>query len=96
MVPIHNGFLRPSFPATSVTTQKDLVSLGLFNVVVDNVIITWMDMTMEGQRLAHDGLVFYADDGMVGSRDLDCKQHSMLDNVAKSLTKMCQPGILWF
>ena len=49
-------------------------------MVVDNVIITWMDMTLEVQRVAHDGLVetlrrclgvFYTNDGMVGSYDLD-------------------------
>ena len=44
-------------------------------MVVDNVIITWLDMTVEDQRVAHDGLgetdgrflkVFYANDDMVG------------------------------
>ena len=80
MVPRHNGFLKPSFPARSVTRQGGLVSPDLFNMVVDNVIITWMDMTLEVQRVAHDGLVetlrrclgvFYTNDGMVGSYDLD-------------------------
>ena len=48
----------------------------LLNVVVDNVTRTWMEMTVEDQRVAHDGLretvgrflgVFYANDGMVHS-----------------------------
>ena len=43
-------------------------------------------MKLEDQRVAHDGLgetvgrclgVFYADDGMVSSRDLELMQHAM-------------------
>ena len=72
----HNGFHRPAFPATRSTTQVGVVSPMMFNVVVDNIIITSLAMTVEDQRVAHDGLgdtvrgclvVFYADDGMVGS-----------------------------
>ena len=87
----------------------------LFNVVVDNVIITWMAMTVEDQRVAQDGLgetvgrclgVFYADDGMVGSRNSDWLQHTMnvlvrifrsyglVANIEKSRTMTCQPGSL--
>ena len=36
--------------------QGGLVYPTLFNVVVDNVIITWMAMTVEDQRVAQDGL----------------------------------------
>ena len=79
VVPRHNGFRRPSFPTTRGTFQGRLVSLTLFNVVVDSVIRKWMDMTVEDQRVAQDRLgetvgrcvwVFYADVGMVVSRDL--------------------------
>ena len=28
----------------------------MFNVVVDNVIRTWLAVTVENQRVAHDGL----------------------------------------
>ena len=58
----------------------------LFNLVVENVIRTWMTMTVEDQRVAHDGLgetvgrclgVFYANYGMVGSHDSDWLQHVM-------------------
>ena len=58
----------------------------LFNVVVDNIIRTCMAMTVEDQRVAHDGLgetvgrclgVFYTKDGMVGSRNLEWLQHAM-------------------
>ena len=43
-------------------------------------------MTVEDQRVAHDGMgvavrkclgIFYSDDSMVGSRDSECLQHSM-------------------
>ena len=40
VVPRHNGFYRPYFPATRGTKQGSPVSLTLFNVVVDNFIIT--------------------------------------------------------
>ena len=57
--------------------QGGLVSSTLFNVVVENVIWTWLAMTVEDQRVAHDGMgevarcclgVFYANGDMVGSR----------------------------
>ena len=114
-MPRQNEFHEPAFPATSGTTQGELVSPKLFNVVVDNFIQTWLAMTVEDQRLDHDGLgdtvgrcleVFYADDGMVVSRELDCLQHAMnvlvvlyrrfglAANVAKSRKMTCHPGAL--
>ena len=57
MVPIQNGFHGPAFPATRGTTQGVLISLTMFNVVVDNVIRTWLTMTVEDQKLSHDGLL---------------------------------------
>ena len=58
----------------------------LFNVVVDNVIQTWLAMTVEYQRVAQDLLgetvgrcvgVFYAGDDMVILHDSDWLQHAM-------------------
>ena len=58
--------------------------LTLFNVFVDNIIQTWLAMTVGDQRVAHDGVVeavgwclgvFYADYGMVGSRDAEWLKH---------------------
>ena len=87
----------------------------LFNVVVDNVIRTWLAMTAEDHRVDHYGLVdtsgrylrlFYANYGMVGSRDADWMQHSinflfglfrqysLAANIAKSRTITCQPSAL--
>ena len=56
MVPGQNGFHRPAFPATRGITQVRLVSPAMFSMVVDNVIRTWLSMTVEDQRVAHDGL----------------------------------------
>ena len=62
------------------------MSLMPFNVVVEIVIITWMEMTAEDHRVDHDGLgetvgrclgLFYSGDGMVGSRDSEWFQHAM-------------------
>ena len=87
----------------------------LFNVLVENFIITWLAMTVEDQRVAHNRLgdntgrcleVFYADDGMVGSRDADwikqsinillglLQRYGLAANVAKSRTMTCQSGAL--
>ena len=58
--------------------QGSLVYTTLFNVVVDNVIRTWLEKTVEDQRVAHNGMgevvgrylgFFYADYRMLGSRD---------------------------
>ena len=56
LVPRQNGFHRPAFLTTRGTTQGGLVFLTLFNVVVDNVIRTWLAMTVEDQRVDHDRL----------------------------------------
>ena len=72
MVPIQNGFQIPAFPDTRGTMQDRLVYPTLFNMVVDNVIITWLAMTVADHRVAHDGLeetagrclvLFYAEEG---------------------------------
>ena len=63
-----------------------LVYPTLFSVVVENIIRTWLAIIVDDQRVAHDRMreavgrclgVFYADDGMVGSRDSEWLQHSM-------------------
>ena len=76
MVLRQNGFHRPDFPITQVTTQGGLVYLTLFNVVVENFIRTWLSMTVEERMVSHDGMgesvvwclgIFYANYGMVSS-----------------------------
>ena len=63
-----------------------LVYPTMFNVVVDNFIVTWLSMTVKYQRVADEGLgetarrcigVFYKKNGMVGSCDLDWLQQAM-------------------
>ena len=80
MLPRKNGFHGPAFPTTRGTVQGGRVPLTLFNVVVDNIIRTWLTITVEDQRVVHNGLVvtvrrclkfLYADGGMVGSWDSD-------------------------
>ena len=80
MVPRQNEYYGLAFPARLVTTQSGLVSLTLFNLFLENVIRTWLDMTVEDKRVGHDGLgetvgwclrIFYANDGMVGYIDPD-------------------------
>ena len=53
---------------------------------LENVILIWLSITVEYQRVAHDGMVeavgrclrlFYAKNGMVGSRDPEWLHHSM-------------------
>ena len=77
LVPSQNGFHVPAFHATRGTTQVRLVSPTLFNVLVENCIITWRSMTVKDQRVDHDGLVetvgrclgvLCSNYGLVGSR----------------------------
>ena len=86
VVPIQNGYHRLAFLSTQGTTQGSLLYPTLFNVVGDNVLRKCLDMTVEDQRVAHDGLreavgrclgIFYTNDGMVGSRDPNWLQHLM-------------------
>ena len=44
-----NWYHVSNFKATRGTTQDGLISLTLFNMVVDNVVRTWMTMTVEDQ-----------------------------------------------
>ena len=82
----HNGYHGSAFRSIQGTAQGGLVSLILFNVVIENVIRTCLDMTVEYQRVAYYGLgeavgwclgVFYSGDDMIESRDPDWTQHSM-------------------
>ena len=63
------------YPVIMGTTQVGIVSPMMFNLVVDNVIRTWLAMTVKYQRLEHDSLgdivgqclgFSYAEDEMVG------------------------------
>ena len=115
MVPSQNVFHGTALPNKRGKTQSGLVSLTLFNMVVENVIRTRLSMMVEYQRVYQYGLVetvgrcvgvFYADDGMVGSRDSYWLQHAMnalvdlfrrygmAANVAKSRTMTYQPVVL--
>ena len=76
---------RPYLPQ-GVQSRAYPCPLTLFNIVVDNVIRTWLTMTVEDKKVAHDGLgetvwqclrVFYAKYDMVSSHNSDWLHHSM-------------------
>ena len=51
-----NGYHGSNFKAAWGTAQGGLISLNLFNVVVDKVVRTWLYMTVEYQTVAQEGL----------------------------------------
>ena len=64
----------PNFKAAWRTAQVDIISPNLFNMVVDNVVRTWLVIIIKDQIVALEGLVlnvgrclvfFYANDAMV-------------------------------
>ena len=66
-------------------THGGIISLTLFNVVVDNVVWTWLVMTVKDQTVQQEGLglnmgrllgVFYNDDRMIGARDSEWIQNA--------------------
>ena len=76
----------PQFKAPRGTTQGVLESPILFNVVDDGVVYHWLSLTMEDVLGIQDGLghvvdrrlgVFYADNGLLGSRDLEWLQGAL-------------------
>ena len=73
-----NGFHGPQLRATRRTTKGGLSSPTLFNVAVESVFHHWISLTEEEKSAIHDGFgmvveisryMFYADDGLIGSRD---------------------------
>ena len=74
-----NGYHSPHFQATRGTIQGGIILPTLFNIVVDNVVWNLRTFMVEDELVAYDvlGLVigrclglFYANHGMVGSRDM--------------------------
>ena len=85
----------------------------LFNVPMDIVVCNWLLLSVEYEYTTHNGLqivvgrlmgLFYADDEMIGLRDLEWLQNSInvlivifrrvsvVANIIKSNTTTCQPG----
>ena len=85
-------------------------------MAVDSVVWHWLSMTLEDVAVIHDGLghavgrsleVFYADDGLIGSRDPECLlgclniligpflRIGLMESVAKSKKMTCHPGAIW-
>ena len=91
-MPRQNGCHGPAFQATGEITQDSLVLPTLLIVVVNNIIRTWLYMTVESYRVANNRIgetvghcleVFYIYYGMVDSRDSEWLHHSM--NVLEGL-----------
>ena len=70
-----NGYRGPNCMVTWGTTQEELILLNLFNLVVDNLVCTWLSMKVEDHMVVQGVLefnvgrclgVFYADDYMIG------------------------------
>ena len=81
-----NIYHSPHFKATRVTTQGILISLTLFNLIVDNVVRNWLALVVEDQLVTQEGLgllvgrclgLFYVDYGMVVSQDPEWLQGSL-------------------
>ena len=57
MVTRENGYHGPHFRATHSTTQGELASPTLFNIVVNSVISNWISLIVEDKLVIQDGLV---------------------------------------
>ena len=73
-----NRYHGPQFRTTRGTTQGGPISSALFYFIVNNMVRNWLDLTVEDQLVAQEGLgllvgrclgLFYMDDGVTGSRD---------------------------
>ena len=110
-----NGYHGPYFKTTRGTTQGILISPNLFNLIVYNVVCNWLALMVDDQLPAQEGLgitlwrclvIFYANGGMVGSRDPNwlqgdlnviiglLRRYVLVANVIKSKVVICQPGAL--
>ena len=77
--------------------QVGIISPNLFNVVVDNLVLTYLALTVEYQTVVHLGLglnvgrclgVFYANNSMSGARNPEWLQNAL--NVIISLFQWCR------
>ena len=116
MVTRQNGYHGTKYRATRRTSQEGLTSPTMFNVVVEHVVPYCLSMTLEEDTVVHDGLghavwriivVFYAENGIIGSWFLEWIQGSLnifiglfcqiglVDNFVDSKTMTCQLGSIW-
>ena len=111
-----NEYHVPHFQTTMGVTQGGLILPTLFNMVFDNVVQNWLSMVLEDKLFTHDGMelavgqcmwIFYTDDGLVGSQDLEWlqgslngliglfRQYGLVVNIVKSKSMTCHPGEIW-
>ena len=81
-----SGYHSPNFKAARGTTQGGIISPTLFNVVVDNVVHTYLSIPVEDQTVAQEVLElnlgrwlvgFFAGDGMIGTKDSEWLQNAL-------------------
>ena len=110
-----NSYNRPQFRENRGTTQDELASTTLFNVTVDSVVRHWLSLMVEDEVVIQYGIVhvveqslgvFYIDDGILGSRDLEWlhgklnvlirlfRRIGLAANVKTLNTMTCQPGAI--
>ena len=77
MVAREGGYYGATFKVSQGVMQGDPFSPNIFNVVVDEVVMHWMTLMVEGaeergdhgQEGRHHNYLLYADDGMIASSD---------------------------
>ena len=76
----HNGYHGPNFKDTWGTMQGGIISTFLFNLVADNVLQTWLEMTSKYQAVKQEGLginvvrylgVFYAGGNIIREQEYE-------------------------
>ena len=104
------GFHGPAFPSSRGEIQGAPGACTRFNILIDNVVRNWLQATVPGpadsasMTVARRLSMFYADDGIIGSRDSRWLQDSLTvlvsmfrriglqTNTAKTRTMNCFPG----
>jgi len=103
------------FDADRGVTQGDIPSPTEFNIICDAIIRAWLNVVCDdgavavsgfGTHVSEKGVFFYADDGLLGSRDAEWLQQALdvlvdlfmrlglYTNTTKTVTMTCTPGYI--
>jgi hypothetical protein len=114
MVARQAGFHGEAFMATRGVTQGDPLSPTIFNIVVDAVVRYRLSLVLDGaesddgigRSVAEQLVLFYADDGLVASRNVEWLQMAvdclselftrvgLRTNIAKTKVMICEAGYI--
>ena len=110
-----SGYYGSVFTPTRGCTQGDVVSCTIFNVVCDAVVRYWLSVVCDDNTIPNEGVghnvrdliaLFYADDGLIASRDSEWLQQSidvltdlfarvgLKTNTTKTKAMICTPGYI--